>query len=253
VSIPSLTLNLGINFGKTTSLQASEYAEIMRFYYPLLCIVFNTSDTQIDDDTLKVLCAVYSFIGFYNLISSKAHTEITLLQASNFLVEFGMNLEPLETYSKSKFKFPKMHNMNHYFEAVRRKGNVSNTDTQHYESAHKSVKNEYRLGNKKPGYEKHIIKMITVKDALDESIRILSSDQPSISDFLRDEKRATGIKAGGDMYRKRVPLPLEYHAPLGVLLNLEFTAHTVCRLYSAVKVTWRSNGMHISTYRHKID
>jgi hypothetical protein len=152
----------GINFGSNTSLQASEYKEIFRFLYPLLCIVFQ--DVTKDPLVTKALDSLWHFIGFYQSITSKTHTETTLKVAEYYLLQFqAARWEVFLEYQPSNFAFPKNHSMVHYILSIRRKGRVATTDTQHGERAHKDIKEMFKGGNKKYGFEKRIADVETMK------------------------------------------------------------------------------------------
>lgn len=93
--------------------------------------------------------------------------------------------------------------MNHIVESIRRKGIISNTDTQHFESSHKSIKEEYRLGNKKPGYEGHIINFLTIKMALNERLRLLDLKKDPIATLRRKSAvENTGVSSVGRLRKE---------------------------------------------------
>jgi hypothetical protein len=232
---------LGIHFGKKTSLQAGEYKEILRFFYPLLCILF--LDQHEDDLVKSALATTWSFIGFYYTITAKSSTDTSLQQSDEYLISFYKSREVFRPYQDSNFKFPKNHVLNHYSDSIKRKGRISTTDTQHSERAHKSAKEKYRRGNRKPGFERSIVDV-------DTAMCVMSSKRKLREKFLA---RVKGNKCGGLLSnggytlmglvkRKWIDMPTIYQ------IAVNGADPQRCKQYNCIKIKWASNGIFLNIY-----
>jgi hypothetical protein len=147
--------------------------------------------------------------------------------------------------------------MNHYPDSIRRKGRISTTDTQHGERAHKAVKQIFRNGSKKQGFEKQIVDVDTAK----RTILAMRSDLAPCESVLKEPDTAIlkNILMGPILVprSKKGPVPEMYVAPLsayfasqGDVVPFDQLRNTsTWRQFNSLRVKWMSNGFFFALNR----
>jgi hypothetical protein len=153
--------------------------------------------------------------------------------------------EVFKKYQNSDFGFPKNHALNHFRDAIIRKGCIATTYTQHSERKHKSTKTKYRQGNKKPGFERSIVDVDTAMSVMSSKRKL----RLKVAERIIKGMRSGSLKDQGEgsytlmgmVQRRMIDLPSIYDTGNGPIASK-------CRQYNSRKIVWKSNGIIIFSY-----
>lgn len=115
-------------FCDLTFVTAQRARDMMRIV--LMCVSGVCTDKQADDE---ICCALRAFLDWYRLACLTTHTDSSLKELDAAALCFREALEPLAEFSKSDFKFPKLHGVGHVSRWIRRCGAEQNFNANTYE------------------------------------------------------------------------------------------------------------------------
>jgi hypothetical protein len=110
---------------------------------------------------------VHAFVDFALLSQYTSHDEGTIRYLAAAIYRMDKTKDVFLPFRPSKvglphFNLPKLHDITHYPESIRRLGSIKNSDTDYSEQAYKPQKVFYRRTNKRNNYKEHMLQSNTI-------------------------------------------------------------------------------------------